>query len=182
MAVVSADGVLSLHRIKRDSNSSSQFQQERAENQQSLQPPSPRTIDILDTKTPSKSTDVNSLLLREIHEQVRSHCSFMWDYFSADRYAKQNRIPIVGRLLGTWIILQKFFPLCVIFSGGGHLQHDARPRALRRQLAWSCSRRHSWLCPRDSEVQENSAHRHRHIISRGTSNQVLLNRNPKPYL
>jgi len=77
MAVVSADGVLSLHRIKRESNSSSQFQQERAENQISLQPPSPRTIDILDTKTPSKSIDVNSLLLREIHEQVEGICNTM---------------------------------------------------------------------------------------------------------
>ena len=111
MAVVSADGVLSLHRIKRDSNSSSQFQQERAENQQSLQPPSPRTIDILDTKTPSKSTDVNSLLLREIHEQVRSH-KFSCGIIS-QRINMQNKIefPLVGGFYMN--LIAKVFPtLC----------------------------------------------------------------------
>ena len=30
-------------------------------------------------------------------------------------------------------------------------------------------------------MQENSAHRHRHIISRGTSNQVPLNQNLKKF-
>ena len=72
IAVVSGEGVLSLHRIKRESAPSVQEASPRSRREMAVDIPSPRAIDILDTKV-SKAVDIHSLLLREIHEQVYFH-------------------------------------------------------------------------------------------------------------
>jgi len=76
IAVVSSEGVLSLHRIKRSKVTATSPKREGQQTESTHLPPSPRTIDILDTKV-SKPVDIHSLLLREIHEQVDSICNTM---------------------------------------------------------------------------------------------------------
>ena len=68
IAVVSRDGVLSLHRIKRERPVAEGGSPRSKREVDAAVPPSPRTIDILDSTV--KSVDIHGLLLREIHEQV----------------------------------------------------------------------------------------------------------------